>query len=1144
MAAHEASPTPPRQPQTLPVPLTPAWLRAHFDPLPFPARMSALARYARTLTPHAYETLRHALDTGDPDERHTALFLAVVRRDLDRVTEALDDPVLGRRARAAAIRLPVPEHALERLALSDIRTTRHDTYRLLRLSRRSALAARLLPQVYERHGAREAAALLPACPTDTVRAWLAGVEPGPGTLNSLARTAPRAAAEHVAAQVVAQRELHRRQEECALVRRYRAVASLAACRDHDAALLLLERVPGLLPPRGVLAALHRPDEALAILRAAPTDADGGRRSHFIPAGPLPPSVRRALLALPAEDLVALAEHCPATGGPEHGPGRHEVAPDGLLSLLPPAERRRIVESRTLGRGRLRGAERTTLAALEPSDRAALIIPWLEERGRTPWTIARLATALSLADGEPLLRELVDNHRLQHRTVAWPALLACAELEGDPQQFARIAADCERAWHDQDLVRCAALKQLAGAPPRLLAALPERVLRDAALTTAQSRDSTSTTLGAAQRLLYRVIERAAATGRPERAAYAVGLLGEVASAPSHTTSLTPLHVDEAAARAIWAARSGTTPLRAEVSTALAELLRTHLTALPDLDAEARRIAVECDDPHLAARAAAAWVSPPSLREQRCGELIALDATFATVPVILRTAATRRTDLLDPVLTAVQREFTGRLRPRAVPWTPRLHPGAVGRWLPARRDAWGEHHARVAVDEAAPLRTRADAAKLLRDPERLTALADEAPQPVAAAALGALGEIVTQGADPAAGAPGRAALRDLLLRHAATGGVRGRAAIAAIRRLVGVMPDGDALTLLAPVACAPDSPVGTRKEAVRALAALQGEDAFRALVAAWDVPGQHPDVRAVLARAFLPLLDRADVAEHLVRAAHEPAVRDAVVDRRVRADSVAGREAYEALLVRLVKEGDENTVHAACQVLPAWLGPESTEAMRALAEVVVAPERPRRVWETAARQLLRLPSVPAAETVLRAAFATLAERARARDPRTRTDALRRLHGCAGALQPAGGGGHLAPVVLDVLADTLEAVGLHADAARLGWEAALNAVREGDPAERRWERLARLCEAGPGRLPTTEYVPVDLSRPRVRATALAAVRTLRARETAASGLLALALVRAGGRAARWDEPWRAELDALRAHQDPDTAMGALLTDPDKRR
>ncbi|MDT9696805.1 hypothetical protein [Streptomyces sp. P17] len=45
--------------------------------------MSALARYARALTPDAYETLRRALDGGEPDDRHTGLFLAVARRDTE-----------------------------------------------------------------------------------------------------------------------------------------------------------------------------------------------------------------------------------------------------------------------------------------------------------------------------------------------------------------------------------------------------------------------------------------------------------------------------------------------------------------------------------------------------------------------------------------------------------------------------------------------------------------------------------------------------------------------------------------------------------------------------------------------------------------------------------------------------------------------------------------------------------------------------------------------------------------------------------------------------------------------------------------------------------------------------------------------------
>ncbi|MES5824179.1 HEAT repeat domain-containing protein [Streptomyces sp. RG80] len=798
MATHEASSTPSPQPQNPPAPLTPAWLRAHFDSLPFPARSGALARYARTLAPGAYETLHRTLDHGDAADRHTALFLAVVRRDLERVAAALADPLLGRRARAAAIRLPVPEPALERLALSDIRAVRHDTYRLLRLSRRTALAARLLPQVHERHGGREAAALLPACPPETVTDWLPRVEPAPGILNSLARTAPYAVATYLTAQYA-----HWPQQ---FARRHRAVASLAARRDPRAALLLLDRTPLLLTPAAVLSALSRPAEALAVLRT-PHPGPGGRgRARLVPAGPLPPSLRRTLLALPPRDLLELAEHCTCAGRRSPAEGRTEIIPDTLLALLPPAERRRVVEKHTSGMPRPVPALLSELAALEAADRADLVRPLAAGSERRPWGLARSARALPLAEGEPLLRTLADNHRVQHRSLAWPALLVCAELEGDPEQFARIATDCERAWHDQDAVRRPALEQLAGTSKQLLDAIPERVLRDAVLTTVQSRDSTAGTVRAARRLLFRVVERAAASGATGRAANAAGLLGELATAPGQTEALPPLYVDEPTARAIWTATAPTALRRPEVGTAVAELLARHLTTLPELDAETRRLAVECDDPHLAARAAAVWVAPPRLRERRCAELVALDPTFATVPVVLRTLATRRTDLLDLVRAAAREAFTGRLRAGRTPWAPRLAPGVTGRWLPAQRDAWEEHHARVALDESAPLRVRADAAQALRDPERLTALAEHAPQPVAAAALRALGE-----------APDRDAVA-LLLRHAGTGGVRGRAAMASVRRLIARRPDDDAVPLLAPVVCAADSPVGARKEAVRALADL--------------------------------------------------------------------------------------------------------------------------------------------------------------------------------------------------------------------------------------------------------------------------------------------------------------------------------------
>ncbi|MFH8987761.1 hypothetical protein [Streptomyces sp. NPDC017940] len=480
--------------------------------------MSALARYARALTPDAYASLHRVLDAGSPDERHTALFLAVTRRDLTAVADALTDPLLRRRALSAAIHLPVAEPALTQLALGPVAAARRDTYRIVRLSGRKSLADRLLPLVHERFGSREAALLLPACSAATVTPWLPRLDPTRGVLHALARTAPLALARLIAARCPTATGHHRHR----FVRSHRALAGLASQRDPDAGLLLLQADPDLLPGRALRDLLRHPEQFLSVLRAAPPNPDGSPREVRLPAGPLPPATRRALRALPPAELADLARHCPASGTRR---GRHErldVTPDGLLALLPAAERDTLVAQRVERRRAIWGTPLSSLAALDPPDRTRLIQSLLK-RTRRDLAVCRFATVLPLDEGEPLLRAITERHRSHLRALAWPALLACAELEGDPDHFVRVATECERAWHDQEEVRQAALRQLAGAPARLLAVLPNRVLRDATLTTVQSRDSTRHTLSAAETLLRRVIHIAAAGPDEGRAAYAAELL---------------------------------------------------------------------------------------------------------------------------------------------------------------------------------------------------------------------------------------------------------------------------------------------------------------------------------------------------------------------------------------------------------------------------------------------------------------------------------------------------------------------------------------------------------------------------------------------------------------------------------------------
>ncbi|MGI5182672.1 hypothetical protein ACQEVZ_41100 [Dactylosporangium sp. CA-152071] len=156
------------------------------DGLDAPARRRAIARFALGMSQQEYQELHARLDGGDIDERHDGLFVAVVRRDVAAVERALGDGELRGRALSAAIRLPVSDAALRRLALNTPFATRRQVYAVLRRSARHRLAGSLLPEVPE----RDRPLLLAACAAGVVERWLPALPVTIDDLRRLARTAP------------------------------------------------------------------------------------------------------------------------------------------------------------------------------------------------------------------------------------------------------------------------------------------------------------------------------------------------------------------------------------------------------------------------------------------------------------------------------------------------------------------------------------------------------------------------------------------------------------------------------------------------------------------------------------------------------------------------------------------------------------------------------------------------------------------------------------------------------------------------------------------------------------------------------------------------------------------------------------------
>ncbi|MEV6077198.1 hypothetical protein AB0L80_19090 [Streptomyces sp. NPDC052069] len=1092
------APTPHREEVTV--------LYARFDHLPYPARMRAIAEHTRSLDDEDYRAARAALDTADPDDRRLALFLAVVRRDLETVALALADPVLRPRALSAAIRLPVPEQALESLALGPLRAVRHDTYRVLRLSRRRALADRILPRVQELHGDEDAARLLPACTPDAVGQWLPRLSGVPqGILFTLTRTAPRALAAHLADRAPSD---GRDQWEAARPRDgSRQLVSRLTAYDPAAGALLLERAPHLVTGPAALVLLREPAAVAASLRRTGTE-----RVPLAP-GPLSRRVRRALDACGPQDAALLADVLRV----EHdigGPTDCWTTAEPLLALLPPAARRRAVEARLEGsRGRWTGLI-GPVASLDPADRTEIAGRLLNGRaGRRAYPRTRIASLLPPAEAEPLLRELSAAHRPWERALAWAALLRCVNEHRDPQAYARVLLSCERAWHDQEEVRRTALLAAGAAHGPLLDAAPFAALRDAATTTVQSRDSTAQTLRAAEKWLRRTALRAVRAGDAERAAAVVGLLVQVLDDPRGSGDVRPLDMTGAGARAVWE-RCGT-PRPAHVLL-FAGLFARHLAQLPALDGAVGRAAL--DDPHgeRGRRAAALLLADPVTRERRCAELLAADVSFVAVSEVWRTLSRRRTDLLDTVMGA---DLPSR-------WAPRQARAGLGRWLPRQRALLDAQLARVAADEDVPLRERADAAALLGDTEALYALVAGAPQPVAAAACGALGERAAE----RGGAAAHPRTLDFLLDRAGTGGVRGRAAMAGARTLLATVPDEEAVARFARMVRDTDGSVGGRKAAVRGLSALSSPNATAALLAGWDAPGQHRDVHAAMAGPLAARMDAPGIGERLAAQLHHPAVRERVL--AARPDRAAAAGARYRFLARTVATAERST---AVQAAHALRGPGSADGpvRGTMAAVAGDPERPREVRGDALDLLCEWAVPGPRHGELVTVLGVLVAQARSGAPEERRAALWVLgeQNDAYRERPAG--------ALDAVADALERAGLAHSASRVALTAALTALAVADASPERWERWLGLAGERPGHLDQVR----DHRRTPTNAQPVGAIAAvagmLRAHGSVTAGLAAVHLVVRGGESTSWAQPWVDGLDALRASGHPEVAEAALLAD-----
>jgi hypothetical protein len=1073
------------------------------DPLPYRQRMERLARWARS-APDRAEVCAELRGEG-AYERHLALVAAMVGHDVEAIRAATRDPQPS--IRIVALRAAVAAGMVTAYDPAWSAAERRAVYRTLRRLPLPSTADALIGAIRSEHGDGEGAAVLPGCGPGTVRALLPALEHAVN-LTVLARRYPDLVLERVAARLAA----------AAPERRpgiWAEVAGAVLLCAPSGALDLLERygpddrLPGELTAYGALVADH-PHRVVRLL------TDPGRAA-WLGRTVLPPALLRRLAVLPTDELLLLARRT----------RDNSRALAALLDAVAPARRRELYDGATAD---------VDTTALVPAHRVMEVLP-AAVRVREATRVLGLAKIRDRADqvltwssylGWPeasaALRDALRSGEADERARAYALLADAARRSRDPQAVTQVVAGLERLRNEQDPVRAAALTAFARLAPLLTAATAAgltRVTTDAA----EARDASFATTSALSSLAAAVLQHH--VGVPELRDWALLTIDRVSSG----THVPTLHrfdrvlrrgqetmvvdrlrgwVEAAAARGRYG------PLFA-----LIRALGRRAWRVPELQEMLHRAVGPRTTPAVASEAVRLWLDDPRHRGDRVAEVLSVDPSTATIPVVWETLCTARTDLLDRVLDRPPR---GRFIEAGLHWVPG-QPRHPERWLPRQQAAFVALQQRVLADRGAEVWRRAAAIRAaagvpLFGRELLLRHVEAAEVVIAEAALGGL--VRTDRPDEAL---------PTLLRFA--DGDRARVALYAAGRAVRYVAPGRLAAPLRAVLIGP-SRITSRKEAARLLARYGPPGEMAALAEVHANPATHRDVRTAIIAAARQRLDVRNSWEVLeaggTRSREE---RRAVLSADPSTVAEAHRSRYARLIVTACRDADAELRRTAFDRLPEW-SPWVTgvtelvvDRLADLREQIdaadVAPLLRAGGNASLGAALGRLvdhdtadgdPGGPAADRPARRRIETLAQGAADRsrgmpaaaDRSELSDAARWLAGRPGFARPATA----LLVALGRLDDLDEVAGLCADRPVLAVHTAARVA----------ERLHELPEA---------LDPAVLHP---------AVTGLAARGDLAGGLFAVALV-APGAASGWSAPWRELLLDLRRHPDADVRDEAYRVD-----
>ncbi len=526
----------------------------------------------------------------------------------------------------------------------------------------------------------------------------------------------------------------------------------------------------------------------------------------------------------------------------------------------------------------------------------------------------------------------------------------------------------------------------------------------------------------------------------------------------------------------------------------------------------------------------WLWRRDTRAERVEQIIKRDVGMAQWPHVWGGVTELRTDLLDVVLAEPQRIH--RFDRNHPDWEV---PGrALRAWLPRQRARYAELVAQAAADVRMPEWARAKAIATLGSiPEVGRAALEPFLQHenvlLQEAALAALAWTDSpQDALP------------VLLAHA--GDDRARVAMYAASRAARFIRPSVLPGLLHPILTGDGAKVTSRKEAARLLGSLRAPGASAVLADAWA--NAHRDVRAAItSAASLYLLHEPASWALLQEAVHDSAATAIVLTQRPSYGlATKYRARYAELLVAVTNRPEPEVVRATLQAMPRWAQWSPSVAPVCAGFIT---DLTSTVWSEATSALV---SIVAANPALGVEELQAAVRLLVRaenDPNLPNATADRDHPARQRLAELGKRliGALQRKPAEVR-QTLKVIAAELDSPEL-LDLRLDLITQGIAWDELSEELPALIEAVADR-PLVAYntalrLGARLGRShqqwasdQLEPTARELLRS----ETLIAGLLANAIIGAGGRRTGWAPAWRELLVALRKHPLADVRQAALDT------